>query len=217
MPRPVAERAARRAAAAFVAAAVAGAALAACGPGATSTAQPTTAATTVAAATIPPLPSLGPGFSFVIPSFEPDLELEALLPDAIAGQPLRKSSMLGPRMIGSGPSGDDLRAVLEQFDKTPDDLSVAFGSAANVSISAYRIKGLDAGKSYLAFLALVDLEAVPAVTDVTISGKAVKKLVAATATAYVYTYEDVIFTIAPPPEGGPAADAVVADAISKLP
>jgi hypothetical protein len=216
MPQPLARRATRGAAVVLVAGALA---VAGCGPSGTSSAQPTApAAMATAIPTISvPQASVAPAFSFAPPSLHADPALEALLPDDIAGQPMKTSSMRGAAIIGTGKSGDDLRAVLEQFGKSQDDLSVAFGAAANVSISAYRIKGIDAGKTYVAFLALVDLEAVPTITDVVVGGKSVKKLVASTATAYVYTFDDVIFTIAPPPEGGAAADAVVADGISKLP
>jgi hypothetical protein len=190
---------------------VAGLGIAACGPGAASTGQSTeSAAPSAGPPSTPALLSLGPDAQ---PTPFHDPELEALLPDEIAGEPMQKSTMLGPEMIDPGPGGDKVRAALKKFDKTPEDLSVAFGAAANVAVSAYRIKGIDAEKALTSFRFFMDLGTAPTLHDAVIGGKAVKKVVKGATTAYFYTYEDVIFTIQPP--GG--NDSAVADAISKLP
>jgi hypothetical protein len=209
MPRLTGRLTARTAAAVLI---IGGLGVAACGPGAASTGQPTESA--APSAVLPSTPALLTGGPDAQPTEFHDTELEALLPDEIAGQPMYKSTMTGPEMIDPGPGGDKVRAALTQFGKTPADLSVAFGAAANVSVSAYRIKGIDADEALLSFRFFLDLGSAVTLRDVFVGGKAVKKVVKGATTGYFYTYEDVIFTIQPPPEGN---DAAVADAISKLP
>lgn len=209
MRRSTGRLTARTAAAVLI---VGGLGIAACGPGATSTGQPTESA--APSAGLPSTPALLSGGPDAQPTPFHDPELEALLPDEIAGEPMQKSTMIGPSMIDPGPGGDKVRAALKKFDKTPEDLSVAFGAAANVSVSAYRIKGIDADEALMSFRFFMDLGKAPTLRDAFIGGKAVKKVVKGTTTGYFYTYKDVIFTIQPPPDGN---DAAVADAISKLP
>ena len=68
--------------------------IAACGGGAATTPPGTTAPATLPAATVAPATqaaggSVQPGFSFALPSgFNADKDLEALLPDSIAGEPV---------------------------------------------------------------------------------------------------------------------------------
>ncbi|HUQ42821.1 MAG TPA: hypothetical protein VM451_00210 [Candidatus Limnocylindria bacterium] len=163
--------------------------------------------------TFPPFPSLEPGFSVTLPSFTPDRDLEALLPEQISGQVTIKSSMTGPSFL-NGPGGAGLRGVLDQFDKAPEDLSVAFANGAGVTISAYRIKGVDANEAFDAFLAVLDLGSTPVVTDASFAGRPVKKLVTGGTTAYVYLHDDILFTI-----GGLAtvSNASIEDAVSQVP
>jgi hypothetical protein len=163
--------------------------------------------------TFPPFPSLDPGFSVTLPSFTPDKDLEGQLPDQVAGQVTTKTSMTGPSFL-NGPGGAGLRGVLDQFDKAPEDLSVAFANGAGVTISAYRIKGVDAAQAFTAFLAVLDLGSKPVVSAGVLAGKPVKKLVTGGTTAYVYLHDDILFTI-----GGLAtvSQASIEDAVSQLP
>lgn len=171
------------------------------GPGALSTPD---------AATRAPLPTIDAGFSFTLPS--EDKALEALLPDQVAGGTVGKSSMVGTSLVGA--SDSDLSKVLQRLGKTPADLSAAFGTGGGVSLSAYRLKGVDAATLLIAFVALLDPSETPTVTDASLGGKAVKQVVTSGATSYVYTHDDVLFTITPISTG---KDAAIAEAISKLP
>ena len=191
---------------------VGGLAITACGPGAASTGEPTDSV--APSEGLPSAPTLVSASPDAEPTPFHDPELEALLPDEIGGERMQKSTMIGPEMIDPGPGGDKVRAALEKFDKTPEDLSVAFGAAANVAVSAYRIKGIDAEAALMSFRFLMDLGKAPTLRDATIGGKDVKKVVKGTTTGYFYTDRDVIYTIQPPPEGD---DEAVAEAISKLP
>jgi hypothetical protein len=173
------------------------------GPGALSTPQPATQA---------PLPTIDAGFSFELPS--QDKELEAMLPDEIAGGTVGKSSMTGSSLVGASDSA--LSKALQGLGKTPDDLSAAFGTGGGVSVSVYRLKGVDAATLLVAFVALLDPGETPTVTDATVGGKEVKQVVTGGSTSYVYTKDDVLFTIAPIGTGTDA-DAAIAEAISKLP
>ena len=207
----------RRPAALLALALAAAGAFAACGSSTTPTVAPGATqevpgglTTPAAAVTQPPLPTLDPEFSFALPS--EDKELEALLPDEIAGGTVAKSSMAGASLVGSDTSG--ISKVLQGLKKTPDDLSAAFGSGGGVSVSAYRLKGVEASALLTAFIGLLSAEEAPTVSDATIGGKAVKQVVVSGQTMTVYTHDDVLFTIAPI---GSGKDAAVAEAISKLP
>lgn len=173
--------------------------IAACGGGAATTA-PTTAAT-VAPATVAPTQGADaselPGFSFAIPSgFNADKDLEALLPDDIGGETVQKLSMTGDSFMGVGQGTEDLQKVLDQFGKSPSDLSVAFASSTKASIIAFRIKGVDGSKIFDAFLAASQDQDVASMSDVNIAGKAAKKVTDSTGqTLYLYATGDAIVTI----------------------
>jgi hypothetical protein len=198
-----------------------GAVAAACGSGNGATTAPggSTAAATPGApgglttpvpVTQAPLPTLDPGFSFTLPSA--DKELEDQLPDTIAGVTVSKSSMAGDALVGS--DNTDMSKVLQQLNKTPEDFSAAFGSGGGVTVSAYRLKGVNAGTLLTAFVQLLSADEVPQISDASLGGKAVKRVISSGDTTYVYTSGDILFTIAPI---GSGKDAAVADAISQLP
>jgi hypothetical protein len=189
--------------------------LAACGGGAATTAPTTAAAATQAPAmTLPPLPS-GLG-SFAIPSFNQDRELEGLLPDTLGGAPVTKLSMTGDTMLAAGGS-PELAAVLQQFNKAPSDLSVAIGgttSGTGVGLFAYRIKGVDANQFFQTFLTAAQAEDPGmTVTDMTLAGKAVKKVVTSDETLYLYASGDVLFAVG----GENAPEALLTEALAALP
>ena len=184
--------------------------VAACGTS-TATGTPGAAATQAAPTEVPatqaPLPSVGPGFSVTLPS--EDKALEDQLPDEVAGVQLNKSSLAGASLAGTPDS--NVSKVLSQLGKTPADISAAFGASTVVSVGAYRLKGVDASILLAAFVQVLTGDATPTITDASIGGKAVKKVVTDNQTIYVYAKGDVLFTV------GLGTDAAIAEAISKLP
>jgi hypothetical protein len=172
--------------------------LAACGQAA----APTSAPGGTQAAVITPIPATqapgateGPAFSFDLPS--EDKALEALLPDQIGGKPVLKVSQTGDRFLsGDAASSADFRAILTQFGKSPADLSVAFAGTLDIQVGAYRIKGVDPNQVFNAFLQVVKSAQGDVVTDVTLGGKQVKKVVTVAGdTTYIYASGDVLFTV----------------------
>lgn len=187
------------------------------GPAPTETASPSagppTAEPSLVAPTLPPVGTTAPtpGFSFQLPSV--DEELEAVLPDEIAGETVSKGSMSGAALIAFGGS-EDLEEVLDAFDKEPSDLTAAIGSTPDVIMFAFRIDGVPAGGLFDAFVAAVG-DGDQAISDVTISGKAVKKVVDPSGAArYLYFVDDVLVTVSGVVE---LDDAVLAEIFRELP
>ena len=151
--------------------------------------------------------------SFALPSFSADPELEALLPDELGGVPVRKQSVSGTTFLATGMAGAAaLEALLELLDKSPDDLSVAFGTTTAVSIFAYQIDGLSAEQLLAGFETA--LAAAPSVTltDATVGGRSLKVVSSPSETTYVYLGGDVFFLI-----GGTVNPALLEEAVLKLP
>jgi hypothetical protein len=186
--------------------------IAACGPSATATGTP---GTPTGPATQPPAseaPSSGlPGFSFALPSFTSDAELEAMFPTSLGGQTLQVLSMSGNDFMGSGMSGTEIGPILQQLGKSPADLSVAVGGTSSVSVIAFRIKGVPADQ----FLSAYTQTAQGAtITDASFGGKPVKKVVTTGQDPiYLYLHDDVIWTVG----GTGLTDALLNEAFSKLP
>jgi len=189
--------------------------IAACGPAANATTAPTTTPTSppVTGGTATEGPSSGlPGFSFALPSFTSDAELEAMFPTQIGGETLQILSMSGSDFMGSGMSGTELGPILQQLGKSPADLSVAVGSTSSISIIAFRIKGVPADQFLNAYMSAAPQGAT--ITDTSFGGKSVKKVVAADQDpTYLYLHNDVIWTVG----GSAPSDALMNEAFSKLP
>lgn len=187
----------------------------ACQPAGSATNAPGTTqdgGTTPAAASPSPAHA-DPPFSFQMPSFTVDLELEALLPNEIGGEAVDKGSMSGGDLIGDGTGTENIQAILTQFRKTPADMSVAFGDAAGVNFLVYRVRGIDANALFQAFLTIVNTEGTT-VSDATVGGKSVKKLVTINGeTSYIYASGDVLFTVEADADTAPA---LLDEAFSKL-
>ncbi len=175
----------------------------------------TTAPTEQPVASLPTASQLIPGFSFSLPSFTADTELEALFPDQIGGADVTVVSMSGADFLGSGIAGGEISPVLTQLGKTPADLSVASGGTPQLSIIAFKIKGVPADQFFTAYSQLATSGA--AVTDASFGGKSVKKVAATDSPAplFIYLKDDVIWTVT----GGVSApsDALLNEAFSKLP
>lgn len=196
--------------------------LAACGPAAS--AVPTTGAVGTGPPATQAPSATGPAQtdpfglpSFALPSFTSDADLEALLPDELGGAPVQKFSMTGDSFLGTGGIGaDELDDVLSQFGRTPADLSVAFGNAGSVTILAYRIRDVPAEMFYQGFLAAAQQDAEVTVTDASVGGKSVKRVVSSDSdigTSYVYARGDVLFVVG----GDGVSDALLDETFSKLP
>jgi hypothetical protein len=184
-------------------------------------ASPTTAPTSAAATQPPPTtapptqaaPSQGlPGLSFAIPSFTSDAELDAMFPKEIGGEPIHPVSMSGANFLSSGFAGAQIGPALQQLGKSPSDMSVAFAGTMDVTVVAFRIKGLPGEQFLNAYAAAAGNGA--GVTDASFGGKSVKKVSPSGAPAvYVYVHGDVIWTVG----GNNPTDALVNEAFSKLP
>jgi hypothetical protein len=191
--------------------------VAACG-GSAATATPGAPAasngSSAAPVTAGPVATSGAEPTFVMPSLPTgDAALEELLPDEIAGETVTKLSMTGDQFMGTGNA--EVEAVLQQFNKTPADLSVAFGGTAALALIAYQLKGVDGGQFFDAFVAASDDEGQVTVTDANYSGKAVKKVVSPDSeigTVYVYTSGDVMYIVG----GAGVTDALLTEAFSKI-
>ncbi len=174
-------------------------AVAACG-GPAATATPGAPGPTDLPATVAPIATTGSQPTFVLPSIDlpsGDAELEALLPDELVGDAVQKFSMTGDVFLGTQGNAA-VEAVLEKYQKSPSDLSVAFGSTAAMALFAYRLKGVDGGDFFETFLAAAGEDAEVATSDVTYGGKAVTKVVSSipsTGTLFVHTAGDVMFIV----------------------
>lgn len=132
---------------------------------------------------IPPVPSglptsLPSGLpSVAIPSFNADPELEARLPNDVAGVTLRKASFKG----GDVPAeATELRALLTTLGRSIEDVGLANASSPQdapkqVSITAVRIAGADAARFKEEFVktAVAEDEFGADVAETTIGGKSV--------------------------------------------
>jgi hypothetical protein len=186
--------------------------VAACGPSASATGTP---GAPTSPATQPPsseAPSSGlPGFSFALPSFTADAQLEAMFPTALGGQTLQVISMSGNDFMGSGMSGTEIGPILQRLGKTPADLSVAVGGTSSVSVIAFRIKGVPADQFLSAYTQTAESATI---TDASFGGKSVKKVVTTGQDPiYLYLHDDVIWTVG----GTGITDALLNEAFSKLP
>jgi hypothetical protein len=190
--------------------------IAACGPAANATTAPTNTPTTppaTAPGSEPPASGL-PGFSFALPSFTSDAELEAMFPKDLGGEPIQVVSMRGSDFMGQGSSGNEIGPVLQQLGKTPADLSVAFGGTMNISVFAFRIQGVAAEQFLNAYIQTAQGAQGTTITEASFGGKSVKKVVATGQDAvYLYLKNDVTWTIG----GTGLTDALLNEAFSKLP
>ena len=196
--------------------------IAACGGNAATTA-PTTAAATTAPVTAGPVATqapgatVDPGFSFAMPSFHGDEDLEGMIPDTIGGEDLTVMSMTGDQFLGDGTSSPELAGALRDLGKSTADLSVAFAGNTKISVVAFRVKGVAADALFTAFKSAGTDEYTS--ENVSFGGKSVVKLVPADgSTAFIYLKNDTMFVV-----GGTGAgdtiptDDILNEVFSKLP
>jgi len=189
--------------------------VAACG-GSSATSAPTQEPATGAPATQGPGPDATPtdvpGFSFVLPSFVGDVDLESMLPSEIGGETLTVISMNGDEFLGDGATSPEILAALDSLGRTTSDLSVAFGGTTSIQVVAFRVKGADASALFDAFKAAQTDEY--SSQTVSLGGKTVVKITPADGdVAYIYTKGDTMFVLG----GEDATDSILNEAFSKLP
>jgi hypothetical protein len=176
-----------------------------------------------AVATPPPAtaaPTQGPESSGGIPSFDTssfhaDQDLESLLPKEIGGEAITALSMSGAQFI-TADSAPEFAAALTTLGKSPTDLSVAFGGNTKVTIIAFQVDGAPADQILTALFAAYQQETQATISDVTFSGKSVKKVTPSDATedvSYIYAVRDVVFAVG----GTDVTDALLTEAFQKLP
>jgi hypothetical protein len=129
--------------------------------------------------------ALPSGFpSFALPSFNRDLELEAVLPNELAGVTLQKFSFRGSDVFGDDPSDPDdqqFRALIEALGATPDDYSLAVaGGDVNhnsIQIGVFRVGNVE-GSRVLQALVTAGQATEPdtLVEQTTLGGKPVTKV-----------------------------------------
>jgi len=210
----------RRSRSVLVLGAMLGLALAAC----SSAASPSPAAVTSpspspATTSASPSPAAASASAGLLPSLSlhGDAALEAMLPDQIGGTTLQKFSFQGAGAFSSGASGSqELQDALGQIGKSPNDVSfaVAASTDSGLTIGAFRVNGADANNVVSAFIQ-AGQKANPGTTvsDASMSGKSVKKVVdpSETKPTYVYAHGDVMFFVQAD------SDALLNEVFGKLP
>jgi len=189
--------------------------LAACGPAASDSGEPSAegSAQESAPASEPQSSDGGP-----LPSFSAGLvaELEAYIPDTVAGLTMQKQSMRGNDYLLQG---DDPTTVkfLEDLGVSPSDVSLAFGFGfsedASVIMFVFRAAGADSGRLVAAFKESTDASAASPMqwSDANVGGKQVEVAGDGADTTYLYTKGDILFFLS-------ASDPAVAeDLIRGLP
>lgn len=192
--------------------------VAACGSGAATQAPGATQGAATQAQATQAAPTQGAvatgaaGPSLDLSSFHADVKLEDMFPKEVGGTAVVVLSMTGDQFMGQGAS-PELDAALAALGKSSSDLSVAFGGAGAITIVAFRIQGVSGSSLLTALFTAYAQDAGTTVTDVTIAGKAAKKIVAPDETTYVYAAQDAVFGV-----GGEAiTDAQLTEAFTKLP
>jgi hypothetical protein len=114
-------------------------AVAACSTGSGGSAAPTETPTPT------PTVAASPSGSAAVISEAP--ELEALLPDTIAGEQTQKLSMKGDTLMAGGVVDSSFTDFLGRLDAEPSDVAVAFATAVNAESQAfaYQVAGTQPG------------------------------------------------------------------------
>jgi hypothetical protein len=194
--------------------------VAGCSGNGTPTSAPATQAAqaTVVPATQAPAATGADEPSFALPSFHGNVDLEKLIPTSIGGEPMTTLSMTGDQFLGSG-ADTELSAVLDALGKQGSDLSVAFGGNSMVQVTAFQVNGVPGSQILDAFYNASKSSLDATISDVTIAGKAAKKVTpndTTEAPSYIYVKGDVVFSIAGGGTG-PITEAVLTETFQKLP
>jgi hypothetical protein len=152
--------------------------------------------------------------SFVLPSFIPDKNLEALLPSTFGGATLQKFSMKGAQFLGQS-SNTEFNNAMSALGLTAADVSVAVAAdptgKVDTSFVAIRFAGADSGKLMQVFQAASQTQG-SVVTSVNIGGKNVVKTQDKSGTlSYFYVLNDTVLGVTA------KTDAAAATALAVLP
>jgi hypothetical protein len=130
-----------------------------------------------------------------IPAVHQFLDLEARLPDAIAGKPVQKFSLVTDPAAQSPKTLE----VLRRLDKTAADLEVAKGfvNGVELSLSALRIVGSDAARAAVAFEQIDegDPNSTTQYQPATVAGKRVLIRTTGDQVNYMYPLGDTLFVV----------------------
>ncbi|HEY6058873.1 MAG TPA: hypothetical protein VIV06_12640 [Candidatus Limnocylindrales bacterium] len=165
----------------------------------TATPEPSAAATPTAAATTAAStePSLDLGSFGALLHGAPDLE--AALPDQVAGQQLQKVSFTASSAaLGGANQSQEFQQIqdaLGGLGKSLSDLTFAIASSDSLTIGAYRIAGVDANTVWNAFTTAMQQGTKADVSDANLGGKSVKKVVTEDSTTYLYPHGDTLFFV----------------------
>jgi hypothetical protein len=180
-----------------------------------STPTPSPAATVVPITQAPATQPVGSDTgipTFALPSFHGDVALESMIPAELGGEAISTQSMSGTEFVGAPKA--EFTKVLGTLGKQLSDLSVAFGSNAKVSVTAFQIDGASGDAILDAFKD--ETTNGGTLTDVSFGGKSVKKVTpmdASDGLSYIYTTQDVVFVVS----GAALTDALLTEAFLKLP
>jgi hypothetical protein len=149
--------------------------------------------------------------SIALPSFNPDKDLEALLPDTFKGVTLEKRSIKDAEVLGQGPT---LNAVVTALGLKATDVSVALAEDAagtlGVTFEAIRFAGADSDRLLQAFEAATQASG-DLVGFVHLGGKDVMKANESSGMGsftYSFVRTDVVFRVTATDDA--AADAALA-------
>jgi hypothetical protein len=165
--------------------------VAACGGAAAPTTSP--AGGTTSAPSALPLPS-----DIVIPSFQPDADLEAQLPSEFCGQPTQKFSFTGAEFVANDEAFAGVVAALGRSDA---DVSVAGAGVegpecAGISLIAFRVKGADGGRFEELFINAQEADSGTRPTRSNVGGRDVWVVLdAGGTTSYIYFRGDTVYGV----------------------
>lgn len=137
-----------------------------------------------------------------LPSFSAGLvaDLEALIPDEIAGMTMQIESMQGNEFLLEGDPDPATAKFLEDLGVSPSDVSMAFGFGFSSDFSSsagmfvFRAEGADSSRLLSAFKEATEAESDEPITwtSTTIAGKSVESSTQADSTNYLYVKDDVL-------------------------
>ncbi|HEX2140861.1 MAG TPA: hypothetical protein VHK28_01125 [Candidatus Limnocylindria bacterium] len=194
--------------------------LAACGEAAPPSVSPS-ASVTPEATPSPSEPMGGTaGANPSLPSSVP--ELEAVIPDQVAGMSLEKSSMRGEDFIDSQEADELTREFLRQIEVDPEDLAVAVGfgldrdTGTGVGVLVFNAQGADPDALVRVFKETSDAERDTPLEweSVTVGGKEVERTtdpLQGDQVVHLYGHEDTLFLVSA------TSDEIAAEALEALP
>ena len=179
-------------------------AIAACSGATSQSTGPTATAESTAESTPAPAASTTP---------DPGGALEDLIPAEVGGVKLVKKIVHGPDIGELDPEeAANFAKVLENVDGPLEAFAAVSATGPGLSISAWRMEGTDGGQLGDAFIAFVLGQGEAEVTDITIEGKAVKRVTPANTTPLnVYVMGEVMFIVQAEDQG------LVEEAFAALP